>query len=278
MAALPRLRHRRVSRRLATAAGVIAGSTLIGSSLAGLNGSVLPFRGWPSSHGGGATPTVLLPAPEAPRLRAQAPSATLAGPGIPVTALSGFRAPLRPSLRTAARGGAGRPSRLELRAQTSPHAEAGASAPVTVVQAPAPAPTPAPTPAPLPSPAPTPAPQQSRPVPDARTPSDGHGHGKKHQLASAVPSAPKSDPVAPSSAAVAAVNPPSGRAPHGKGLPPGQAKKAAPAPAAPDAAPAAPAVPATATAPAAAPTSPAPEADPPGHGHGPGHGRGNGNG
>jgi hypothetical protein len=272
MAALPRLRHRRVSRRLATAAGVIAGSTLIGSSLAGLNGSVLPFHGWPSSHGGGATPTVLLPAPEAPRLRAQAPSATPAGPGIPVTALSGFRAPLRPSLRTAARGGAGRPSRLEVRAQTSPHAEAGASAPVTVV--PAPASPPAPAPAPLPSPAPTPAPQQSRPVPDARAPSHGHGHGKDHELASAAPSAPQSDPVAPSSAAVAAVNPPRGRGEHGKGLPPGQAKKAAPAPAAPDAAPAAPAAPATATAPAAAPASPAPEAEPPGHR--PGHGRGNG--
>ncbi|HEU4977342.1 MAG TPA: hypothetical protein VFT42_00455, partial [Solirubrobacteraceae bacterium] len=76
MAALPRMWRRRVSRRLATAAGLLAGMVLIGSGLAALNGSVLPFRAWPAPATSPRDRSVLLPPPP---LQAQAPARIAAG-------------------------------------------------------------------------------------------------------------------------------------------------------------------------------------------------------
>jgi hypothetical protein len=269
MAALPRMWRRRVSRRLATAAGVLAGSTLIGSSLAALNGSVLPFNEWPSSGHTGAAPSVLLPAPpqlaRAPTrhagLLAPLPVPSLASAGLTTAAGShtGAAAPLRsgPGQRAA-----GHPTgRLVVRQPAAPHALVGAVAPVAIVQ-PAPAPSAPPAPAPAPAPA-----TETAPAP---APGHGHGHRAKHQLASPAPAAPTT------TATVASVNPSPGRAAHGKGLPPGQAKKlaamaSAPAPSA-SSAPAA-AAPAQAAAPAPAPAAgDVPPGRQPGHGHG--HGQG----
>jgi hypothetical protein len=272
-----RLWHPRAGRRLATAAGVVAGSSLIGASLAALNGSVLPFTAWPAAglgHAGAPVVQLAAPARRAARPLLEPGDARLTpiGPGGPAFVVRALAPALTRSPASAQPQAHGRPrSGLQVRVRQAPQGAAGQVA-ATVLPAPVSA-------APEPTPAPTPPAYAHQPA-AVSSPRHGHGHAHGHvkALVAAAP-APAGPAPAPIQAAPAQLSPTTGR--QGKGpktLPPGQAKHAAaavasgapPAPTPPFKAEAAPA-PAAAAQPTPAPAADAPEGQ--GQGHGNGHGK-----
>jgi hypothetical protein len=216
-----RLWHPRAGRRLATAAGVVAGSALIGASLAALNGSVLPFTAWPAAglgHAGAPVVQLAAPAPRAARPLLAPGDARLTPIAPAFVVRSVAPAPTR-SPASAQPQAHGRPrSGLQVRVRHAPQGAAGQVA-ATVLPAPvsnAPGPTPAPTP-----------PASAHQPAAVASPGHGHGHAYGHVKALAA-AAPAPAGPAPVQAAPAPPAPTTGRQGEGpKTLPPGQAKHAA---------------------------------------------------